>query len=114
MWQKDDNFFYKSLSLPWVTFQPPCSCVVWNKWFKMSPYFNFYIHNTNTKVKEQCKYQSSKMKTLYTMDHTYWSYTNWRYTNADLKISLYVLMLIKRIPWKFCILNAMNSQGIHP
>ena len=58
MWQMDYNFFYKSLSLPWVTFQPPHSCVVWNKWFKMSLYFNFYLHNTNTKVKVQCKYQN--------------------------------------------------------
>ena len=31
-------------------------------------------------------------------------YTDW-YTNADLKISLYVCVYIKIKSWKFCILN---------
>ena len=67
MWRLEDIIFYKSLSLPWGSLQPPCSCVVWNKWFEISVYFNFYLHNTNTKVKVQCRYQSSKMKFSYTI-----------------------------------------------
>ena len=35
-----------------------------------------------------------------------------RYTNADLKISLYVRAHIKTIPWKFCIVNPRNSGVI--
>ena len=35
-----------------------------------------------------------------------------RYTNADLKISLYVCVHIKRIPWKFRILNPQESRVI--
>ena len=35
-----------------------------------------------------------------------------RYTNADLKISLYVCVHKKKIPWKFCILNSKNSRVI--
>ena len=31
------------------------------------------------------------------------------YTNADLKISVYVYVHIKTIPWKFRILNPKNS-----
>ena len=62
MWQLNDDVFYKSLSLPWDSFQPPCSRIIWNKWFEISPYFNSYFYNTNTKVKVQCKYQSSKMR----------------------------------------------------
>ena len=45
MWQLEENVFYKSLLLPWGSFQPPWSCVVWNKWN------NFSLHNTNTTVK---------------------------------------------------------------
>ena len=37
-----------------------------------------------------------------------------RYTNADLKISLYVSVHIKTIPWKFRILNPKNSRVIYP
>ena len=37
-----------------------------------------------------------------------------RYTNADLKISLYVCVHIKTIPWKFHILNPKNSWVICP
>ena len=36
------------------------------------------------------------------------------YTNADLKISLYVCFHIKNIPWKFCILNPKSSRIICP
>ena len=36
----------------------------------------------------------------------------WRYTNADLKISLYVRFHKKMIPWKFPTLNLKNSQVI--
>ena len=36
-----------------------------------------------------------------------------RYTNADLKISLYVRVKIKTIPWKFCILNPNSSRDIY-
>ena len=46
--------------------------VIWNN-------FNVYLHNTNTKVKVQYKYHSSRMKVLYTIlktlsifDHTYY------------------------------------------
>ena len=66
-----DNVFHKSLSLPWSSFQPQCSCVVWNKWFEISPYFNFYLRYTKSKVKVQCKYQSFTMKLSYT---THWAY----------------------------------------
>ena len=38
--------------------------------------------------------------------------TTYRYTNADLKISLYVCVHVKAIPWKFCILNPKSSQVI--
>ena len=69
MRQLEDNVFYKSLSLPWGSFQPQYTCVVWNKWFEISPYFNFYLHYSKTKVKyygaSLCKYQSSKMKLSY-------------------------------------------------
>ena len=41
----EDNVFYKSLSLPWGSFQLPCSCAVWNRQFEIGPYFNFYLHN---------------------------------------------------------------------
>ena len=34
------------------------------------------------------------------------------YTNADLKISLYVCIRVKIIPWKFRILNAKNARII--
>ena len=59
MWQQEGNVFCRSLLLPWGSFQPPWSCVLWNKWFEISLYFIFYLHNTNTKVKIQCKHQSS-------------------------------------------------------
>ena len=36
----------------------------------------------------------------------------WRYTNADLKISLYVCVHIKTTPWKFCILNPKDYWAI--
>ena len=81
IWQLEDNVFKSSL-LSWGSFQPPCSCVAWNEWCKISPCFNFYLHNTNTKIKVQCKYQSSiiklsntKLKTLYgVFDHTCWTF----------------------------------------
>ena len=57
VWQLEDNVFYKSLSLPWGSFQLPCSYVVWKQWFEIILYFNFHFHHTNTKVKVQCKYQ---------------------------------------------------------
>ena len=34
--------------------------------------------------------------------------------NADLKISLYVRVHIRIIPWKFCILNLKNCGVIYP
>ena len=37
-----------------------------------------------------------------------------RYTNADLKISLYVCVRKKTVPWKFRILNPNNSWVIYP
>ena len=36
-----------------------------------------------------------------------------RYTNADLKISLYIQIHIKIIPRKFSILNRKNSRVFH-
>ena len=68
MRQQEDNVSYKSLSLPWGYFQPPCSWTVWNKRFEISPYFNFYLLYTNTKVKVQCKYiiaNTMQMKLIY-------------------------------------------------
>ena len=38
----------------------------------------------------------------------------WRYTNADLKISLYVCVHIKTISWKFRMLCHENSRVICP
>ena len=40
--------------------------------------------------------------------------TFWRYTNADLKISLFVLTHIKVIPWKFSILNPKTFRVTLP
>ena len=37
-----------------------------------------------------------------------------RYTNADLKISLYVCVRIKGIPCKFCVLNPKSFRIIYP
>ena len=37
-----------------------------------------------------------------------------KYTKAELKISPYLQIHIKIIPWKFCILNQKNSRIIHP
>ena len=37
-----------------------------------------------------------------------------RYTNADLKISIYVRLRVKAIPWKLGILNPNNSRVISP
>ena len=37
-----------------------------------------------------------------------------RYTNADLKISIYVRLRVKAIPWKLRILNPNNSRVISP
>ena len=37
---------------------------------KQGPFINFYLHNTSTEVKAQCKYKSSKMKLPYTKDIT--------------------------------------------
>ena len=40
-------------------------------------------------------------------------YNSWRYTIADLKISLYACVQIKAIPWKFRILKPKNSRVIY-
>ena len=48
MWQLEDSVFYKSLSLPWGSFQPACSCIRWNKWLEISHCLIFYLRNTNT------------------------------------------------------------------
>ena len=37
-----------------------------------------------------------------------------RYTNADMKISLYVLIHIEILPSKFRFLNSKNTQIIYP
>ena len=37
-----------------------------------------------------------------------------RYNNADMKISLYVLVHIEILPSKFRILNSKNSRVIYP
>ena len=60
-WRLEENV----LSLNWGSFQLLCSCVAWNKWLEISPCFNFYPHNTNTKVKVKCKYQSFKVTLIY-------------------------------------------------
>ena len=63
----------------------------------------------------------SKMKNYYNTGS--WSLKYWklhsvccqRFTHANLKISLYVLLIyIKMLPWKFHILNPKNSRIIHP
>ena len=47
------------------------------------------------------------------LQQTNWLYNVERYnTSADLKISLYVLVYIKTLPWKFGILNPKNSRVI--
>ena len=39
-------YLYKYLLLFWGSFQSPCSCFPWNKWFKRSPYFfSFCLQN---------------------------------------------------------------------
>ena len=45
-----------------------------------------------------------------------WSCTSvtQRHTNADLKISIFVPIDVKIIPWKFCILNPKNFGVIVP
>ena len=40
------------------------------------------------------------------------SVQSYGYTNTDVKISLYVSVHIKAIPWKFHILNPKNSRVI--
>ena len=37
-----------------------------------------------------------------------------RYANADLKISPYIQIQMKILPWKLCIPNRKNSRPIHP
>ena len=37
-----------------------------------------------------------------------------RYSNADLKISLFIRVHIKTIPWIFCVVNPRNSRVIYP
>ena len=38
----------------------------------------------------------------------------YRYTHANLKTSLHVIIYIKILPWKFRILNPKNRRVIHP
>ena len=38
----------------------------------------------------------------------------YKWNNADLKISLYVCIDIKVLPWKFRIFNPKNSRAICP
>ena len=40
--------------------------------------------------------------------------SSYRYSNVDLKISLYVYVHTKIIPWKFCIFNPKYSRVICP
>ena len=40
-------------------------------------------------------------------------YTNTSKTNEDLKISIFVLIHIKIIPWSFSVLNPKNSWVMH-
>ena len=47
-----------------------------------------------------------------TINNRAWSYSSSRYTNADLKISLYVCVHIDAIPWKIHILKPENSRVI--
>ena len=37
-----------------------------------------------------------------------------RYTNADLKIYLYVQVHVRLLSWKICILNPADSRVIYP
>ena len=64
-WKK--LFFIKFYRYSEVLFNHYVLAFFWNKWFERSPYFLFCLHNINTKVKVQCKHQSSKMKLSYVM-----------------------------------------------
>ena len=60
--------------------------------------------------------EDGKIKTNNSAANHVFIHYNWlcavilRYTNADLKNSLYVRVHLKTIPWKFCILNPKNSR----
>ena len=52
IWLLGDITFYKSLSVHWDVFQPPCCCFLCNKCFKRSPCFILSRQNQyNTKTK---------------------------------------------------------------
>ena len=69
VWQLEDNDFYKSLSLPWGSFQLPCSYVVWKQWFEIILYFNF--HSTILIPKSKYNANTSyNMKFSYTIPKT--------------------------------------------
>ena len=55
------SIFYTNLSLPCGLVQPPCCCVLWNKYFQRSPHFMSVI---STIIFQWCQYQRFKTKLL--------------------------------------------------
>ena len=58
----------KNLSLPWGSFQSPCSCVDWKTWFEISSYFNFSLHNIKLKYNANTKVPKWNSHIPYTKD----------------------------------------------
>ena len=82
---------------------------------RMSPYVirmslvcGFTMNHTKTIPCKDCKVASNEWKQILRKKGVY------RYNNADLKILLFVRVHIKRVTWKFRILNPRNSRVIYP
>ena len=95
----------------------------WNSVQKLSAPIRYSLVNLK-KSKVSCGFKSLKedlvqcileiIKNTYVSVDTENFFYHWRYTNADLKISLYVCVYTKITPWKFRILNHKDSWVIHP
>ena len=76
-----------------------------------------YLKNTCEVVKV---YQSNRLETISCMvnqirfQSSFSRKLSKTYTKGDLKISLYVRVHSKTIPWKFCFLNPKNSRVYYP
>ena len=53
------SIFYTNLSLPCGLVQPPCCCVLWNKYFQRSPHFMSVISTT---ILQRCRYNDADTK----------------------------------------------------
>ena len=86
--------------------------------FEQNRYKNLYVTTLNV---------TGKIFVYYEIDKSYWAMyvlhslrgmpqvsTTERSTNADLKISLYILNHVKVIQWKFRNPNRKNSRVIYP